>query len=350
MTQECCLQITFCRAMATKKCARSECGKTVYPLEELNCLDKTWHKGCFRCTTCGMALNMKNYKGYEKNPYCEPHYPKVVATVVTETPEMKRVAENTRLQSQHKYHEEYEKLKGKKTDVIDDPELLRHKQNSKVQSNVQYHGELERKERQERVRPKEDPNAVPSSIPMNEDEFAIAQTVDVNPIACKLTDVCAVTERTQQTLLSNTTFDYAANKENFATTVWSSTKWSANNGNEPVKVGSIADFDPVNGEHGSIGGTQKTETPVAAAPAEVKTGTKKTKKTKSTGFTVKANYDYTAADSDEISFKENDIIVNCQAVDEGWMTGTLQRTLEHGMLPANYVEKIVEKTGQFKLS
>jgi hypothetical protein len=26
--------------MAAKKCARPECGKTVYPLEELKCLDK----------------------------------------------------------------------------------------------------------------------------------------------------------------------------------------------------------------------------------------------------------------------------------------------------------------------
>jgi uncharacterized protein (DUF169 family) len=34
------MTMTFCRGMATKKCAREECGKTVYPLEELNCLDK----------------------------------------------------------------------------------------------------------------------------------------------------------------------------------------------------------------------------------------------------------------------------------------------------------------------
>jgi hypothetical protein len=33
-------------------------------------------------------------------PYCEPHYPKTVATAVVDTPEMQRVAVNTRLQSQ----------------------------------------------------------------------------------------------------------------------------------------------------------------------------------------------------------------------------------------------------------
>ena len=29
-----------------------------------------WHKACFHCETCKMTLNMKNYKGYEKKPYC----------------------------------------------------------------------------------------------------------------------------------------------------------------------------------------------------------------------------------------------------------------------------------------
>ncbi|KAH0501582.1 LIM zinc-binding domain-containing Nebulette [Microtus ochrogaster] len=50
------------------QCAR--CGKVVYPTEKVNCLDKHWHKGCFHCEVCKMALNMNNYKGYEKKPYC----------------------------------------------------------------------------------------------------------------------------------------------------------------------------------------------------------------------------------------------------------------------------------------
>ncbi|VDN42527.1 unnamed protein product [Gongylonema pulchrum] len=129
----------------SKKCAREECGKTVYPLEELKCLDKVWHKGCFRCTVCGMALNMKNYKGYDKMPYCEPHYPKTVASVVVDTPEMRRLAENTRLQSQ--------KSKGHKIQVADDPELARHLQNTKIQSQVAYHGEHDKKKLQDEIRP-----------------------------------------------------------------------------------------------------------------------------------------------------------------------------------------------------
>lgn len=51
-----------------------------------------------------------------------------------------------------------------------------------------------------------------------------------------------------------------------------------------------------------------------------------------------AIYDYVAADDDEISFSESDVLVNCEPIDEGWMTGTVQRTGKTGMLPANYVE------------
>ncbi|RMC01381.1 hypothetical protein DUI87_21819 [Hirundo rustica rustica] len=74
-------------------CAR--CGKIVYPTEKVNCLDKSkvhlglrWQRlsregpgralrclgsgtnRVFHCETCKMTLNMKNYKGYEKKPYC----------------------------------------------------------------------------------------------------------------------------------------------------------------------------------------------------------------------------------------------------------------------------------------
>lgn len=54
--------------------------------------------------------------------------------------------------------------------------------------------------------------------------------------------------------------------------------------------------------------------------------------------TVRALYDYIAADSDEVTFKDGDVIVNVQSIDEGWMYGTVQRTGKTGMLPANYVE------------
>lgn len=63
------LRISFTEM--SKVCAK--CEKLVYPTEELKCLDKVWHKACFKCWECGMTLNMKNYKGYDKKPYCQAY-------------------------------------------------------------------------------------------------------------------------------------------------------------------------------------------------------------------------------------------------------------------------------------
>jgi hypothetical protein len=53
-----------------------------------------------------------------------------------------------------------------------------------------------------------------------------------------------------------------------------------------------------------------------------------------------AMYDYESQDSDEVSFRDGDIIINAAFIDEGWMTGTVHRTGQSGMLPANYVEPV----------
>jgi hypothetical protein len=42
---------------------------------------------------------MKTYKGFDKFPYCESHVPKAKATTVADTPEFKRISENTKIQS-----------------------------------------------------------------------------------------------------------------------------------------------------------------------------------------------------------------------------------------------------------
>jgi len=58
------------------------------------------------------------------------------------------------------------------------------------------------------------------------------------------------------------------------------------------------------------------------------------------GPVYQAMYDYDAQDDDEVGFRENDIVVNVEPIDEGWMFGTIERTGMRGMLPANYVERI----------
>jgi len=54
----------------------------------------------------------------------------------------------------------------------------------------------------------------------------------------------------------------------------------------------------------------------------------------------RAMYDYESQDVDEVSFKDGDIVINATFIDEGWMTGTVHRTGQSGMLPANYVEPV----------
>ena len=152
----------------SKKCAK--CEKTVYPVEELKCLEKIWHKTCFKCQVCNMTLSMKNYKGFDKLPYCGAHVPKAKATVVADTPENLRLKANSevsisvkvsvgvdtfvilQVQSTVKYHAEFEATKGKFTAVTDDPESLRLKANSEVISNISYHDVKGQKQDQEKKR------------------------------------------------------------------------------------------------------------------------------------------------------------------------------------------------------
>lgn len=61
---------------------------------------------------------------------------------------------------------------------------------------------------------------------------------------------------------------------------------------------------------------------------------------RSTSYNFRAIYDYSAMDTDEVGFVDGDLIVNCVPIDEGWMTGTVQRTGQRGLLPANYVEPL----------
>ena len=49
-------------------------------------------------------------------------------------------------------------------------------------------------------------------------------------------------------------------------------------------------------------------------------------------------YEYNAADDDEISFHEGDIIVDVTPIDEGWMEGRNSVSGQYGMFPSNYVQ------------
>jgi len=429
-----------------------------------------------------MALNMKNYKGFNKTPYCSVHYPQVKPTMVTDTPEARRLAENTRLQSQVKYHEEFEKSKGKVTQVADDPETMRIMKAHKIISNVSYHGDIEKKKQMEQKRilvPNDSQVGNNSSNklqhqqpqqnrPVNQQSYQpppqqqqyqppIQQAIQTQRVqqqpqyhiqqqfhhhqqpsqpqhqqVLRSTAVPASQspikiisgptirqqppnyqqhmqmQQQQQQLRNNpsvmTANNYPHNQQqtnlrgptsndpnqNFNNspqrsnqipqTVVSSNHRPAsasyNNSHGPqaaihsspqkvVHIGS--EFDPshhnnfapsnvaasgyrVNPEpnfaysYGPGAGVQQPQQMPqyhqqpqhqviagASGPSRPIHGPVGS-------FSVRAMYDYTAQDVDEVSFLDGDLIVACVPIDEGWMTGTVQRTGERGMLPANYVE------------
>ncbi|KAF6213634.1 hypothetical protein GE061_011355 [Apolygus lucorum] len=343
----------------SKKCAR--CDKTVYLFEELKCLDKVWHKQCFKCKECNMTLNMRNYKGFNKDPYCEAHIPKAKATTVAETPELKRIAENTKLQSNVKYHAEYEKARGKLTQVADDPETLRIKANSKIISNVAYHGELQKKAEMEQKRNMngEEVNAAmldmqnmnlgPTNdyggsqmahpqhhqppqqhIPPPQQHMPPPQQQHLPPQQQHPQQQQHHTQQLPPTRdfshlqTNNHNSPYSAARQT-STVIYTSERGPVNS---PAgrHIGSIADLDPVNNYYGSLTSHQA---PTQAQQPQV---------SRSSGRVFRAMYDYEAQDGDEVSFLDGDLIVNCTSVDAGWMTGLVQRTGQMGMLPANYVE------------
>lgn len=257
-------------------CAR--CGKIVYPTEKVNCLDKFWHKACFHCETCKMTLNMKNYKGYEKKPYCNAHYPKQSFTMVADTPENLRLKQQSELQSQVRYKEEFEKNKGKGFSVVaDTPELQRIKKTQDQISNIKYHEEFEKS----RMGPSGAGEGVEPDRRDAQDSSSYRRPQEQQPQPHRTQSSAPVYQQPQQVAQA-----YGSYKE-------------------PAAPGSIQRSAPSGG-----------------------------------GKRYRAVYDYSAADEDEVSFQDGDTIVNVQQIDDGWMYGTVERTGDTGMLPANYVEPI----------
>ncbi|XP_032935018.1 LOW QUALITY PROTEIN: LIM and SH3 domain protein 1 [Catharus ustulatus] len=256
-------------------CAR--CGKIVYPTEKVNCLDKFWHKSCFHCETCKMTLNMKNYKGYDKKPYCNAHYPKQSFTMVADTPENLRLKQQSELQSQIRYKEEFEKNKGQRFQRGGDtPELQRiRKTQDQIQQRecIKYHEEFERS--------RMGPSPSEGSEPERRGSPESGGYRRAEP------------QQQQQQL---------------------------------GQPGATVYQQPPSQSYG-----YKEPAAPASAPRNAPPGG---------GKRFRAVYDYNAADEDEVSFQDGDTIINVQQIDDGWMYGTVERTGDTGMLPANYVEAI----------
>lgn len=322
---------------------------------------------------------------------------------MADTPELKRIQENTKLQSNVKYHAEFEKAKGKFTQVADDPETLRIKQNSKIISNVAYHGDLAKKAEMEQKRVLTGENGEAqnddaggsvgdySNHANHREETAVShvpytQPPPPQPQPQPQTQQPAYHAPPSQPTLQATQMssgyghvppphqpgkiaDYdplsgAPRNSPYSARQASTLIYSSGRGavtSQPSRrIGSVADLDPVNDFYGSVAtdyrssnnNSNHNNNHAAAsgyppqsrhqAPAQQQYYQPPPQQYQPppsrSGRVYRAMYDYEAQDRDEVSFRDGDMIVNCTPIDEGWMTGMVQRTGQSGMLPANYVE------------
>ncbi|XP_033849162.2 LIM zinc-binding domain-containing Nebulette isoform X3 [Acipenser ruthenus] len=301
------------------QCAR--CGKIVYPTEKVNCLDKYWHKGCFHCEVCKMTLNMNNYKGYDKKPYCNSHYPKQSFTTVADTPENLRLKQQSELQSQVKYKKDFEESKGRGFSIVTDtPELQRLRKTQEQISNVRYHEDFEKTRGKGFTPVMDDPNF--ERVRRNTQVSSEAAYKGVHPHVVEMDRrpgiiVDLKVWRTDP----GSIFDIDPREDNIQSR--SLHKLSA-----PVLPGAYHQGGQSPGfgymHQTSIASMKSMQSPPHSATIR----------------TYRAIYDYAAQDHDEVSFRDGDIIMNVQSIDQGWMYGTVQRTGKSGMLPANYIETL----------
>jgi len=58
----------------TSKCP--SCGKSVYAMEEVKAVGKSYHKACLKCTTCKKTLSNGNWNDSGGKIFCNPCYEK----------------------------------------------------------------------------------------------------------------------------------------------------------------------------------------------------------------------------------------------------------------------------------
>ncbi|XP_015251977.1 PREDICTED: nebulin isoform X5 [Cyprinodon variegatus] len=255
------------------------------------------------------------------------------AAFVLDTPEMRRVRETQRIISGVKYHEDFEKSKGSFTPTISDPVTERVKKNTQDFSDISYRGIQRRVVEMERRRAMEHDQETITDLrvwrtnPGSVFDYDPAED-NIQSRSLHMMSVQAQRRSKEHSRSTSALSGLADEKSELSQDADHHLSLYSNG----FTTNSMAGYQQTRTvelqQRSSSVATQQTT--VSSIPSHPST----------TGKTVRAMYDYTAADSDEVSFKDGDVIVNVQSIDEGWMYGTVQRTGKTGMLPANYVEAI----------
>uniref|UniRef100_A0A2K6EXC1 Nebulin n=1 Tax=Propithecus coquereli TaxID=379532 RepID=A0A2K6EXC1_PROCO len=255
------------------------------------------------------------------------------AAYVLDTPEMRRVRETQRHISTVKYHEDFEKQKGCFTPVVTDPITERVKKNTQDFSDINYRGIQRKVVEMEQKRNDQDQETItglrvwrtnPGSVFDYDPAEDNIQSRSLHKINVQAQRKGREHSRSASALSISGGEEKSEHSDHHLSTysdggIFFSATSSA------YKHAKTTELPQ---QRSSSVGTQQTT--VSSIPSHPSTA----------GKIFRAMYDYMAADADEVSFKDGDAIINVQAIDEGWMYGTVQRTGRTGMLPANYVEAI----------
>ncbi|KAK6180831.1 hypothetical protein SNE40_008810 [Patella caerulea] len=246
------------------------------------------------------------------------------------------------------YHADFEKLKGKKTSVVSDPETDRIRQNTAIQSNIMYQNVAAKKYDMESRRPEQVMEGRRRFNPGKISEYQpVVQEASTVPVAL------------YGDVRNNSELDYPPTGHQTAKVFDSQQGGDVQNG-QRRQPGSISDYDPMTAYPQHYNPPQP-QPPVFQGytssnvndrelfgdgmlpppPPEMDSGYGQQQPGRGSLHvpSYRAIYDYNAADDDEVSFSEGDLIIDCEVIDDGWMVGRVKRTGQHGMLPSNYVEK-----------
>nr|XP_032813058.1 nebulin isoform X2 [Petromyzon marinus] len=259
------------------------------------------------------------------------------ASCLLDTPEMRRVRENQRNFSLVKYHEDFERIKAKGfTAVVDDPITERVKRNTRDVSDISYRGIQRRTVEIEQRR-----------LEAEQETTADLRVWRTNPGSIFDYDPAEDNIQSKSLYLMNVQAQRRSREHSRSASALSiSTGDERSEGSELERNYSYYSNNAFYASASASACYQQVKTVVIPQQRSSSVVTQQTTVSSipshpsTTGRSYRALYDYTGADDDEVTFKDGDVIINVQPIDEGWMYGTVQRSGKTGMLPANYVEAI----------
>uniref|UniRef100_A0A452SPM8 Nebulin n=1 Tax=Ursus americanus TaxID=9643 RepID=A0A452SPM8_URSAM len=258
------------------------------------------------------------------------------AAYVLDTPEMRRVRETQRHISTVKYHEDFEKHKGCFTPVVTDPITERVKKNTQDFSDINYRGIQRKVVEMEQKRNDQDQETITG--------FRVWRT---NPGSVFDYDPAEDNIQSRSLHMVNAQAQRRSREHSR-----SASALSISGGEDKSEHSEAADqrlstysdggvfFSATSSAYKHAKTTELPQQRSSSVATQQTTVSSIPSHPSTAGKIFRAMYDYMAADADEVSFRDGDAIVNVQAIDEGWMYGTVQRTGRTGMLPANYVEAV----------